>query len=304
MKIRAPRTLMRHVVPKGYVAIDGASLTVVHAGEDWFDVHIVAWSRGKLALPEKPVGAQVDLEMDILAKYAEQRARLGVSAAGPGEGTVPLQGLSTVPEALADIAAGRFVVVVDDEARENEGDLVMAAEFVTPEAVNFCAREGRGLVCCALSPGLVDRFGLPPMVAEAENRSRFGTAFTIPVEAATGVSTGISAQDRARTVRILADANATRADIVTPGHVFPLRARAGGVLERAGHTEASVDLAVLAGLAPAAMVCEVLNDDGTMARQPDLEAFALRHGLRMVSVEAIAAWRRAIEAPSARQAVG
>lgn len=304
MKVQAPRTLMRYVAPKGYVAIDGASLTVVHTGEDWFDVHIVAWSRGKLALSEKPAGARVNLEVDILAKYAEQRARQGDPATGPRAGPLVKTGLSTVPEALADIAAGRFVIVVDDEGRENEGDLVMAAEFVTPEAVNFCAQAGRGLICCALSPGLVDRFGLPPMVPEAENRSRFGTAFTIPVEAAAGVTTGISAQDRARTIRTLADGNATRADIVTPGHVFPLRARAGGVLERAGHTEASVDLAVLAGLTPAAMVCEILNDDGTMARHPDLEAVAWRHGLRMVSVEAIAAFRRATEAPSARQAAG
>jgi riboflavin synthase alpha subunit len=304
MKVGAPRAHMRHVAPKGYIAIDGASLTVVHRGDDWFDVCIVAWSRGKLALPAKLVGARVNLEVDILAKYAEQRERAGGSGSTWQARASPPTGLTSVREAIAEIAAGRFVVVVDDEDRENEGDLVMAAEFVTPEAVNFCAKEGRGLVCCAMHPGLLDRFGLPLMVAEAENRSGFGTAFTVSVEAAAGVATGISAHDRARTIRTLIDPAATRADVVTPGHVFPLRARAGGVLERSGHTEASVDLAALAGLVPAAMICEVLNDDGTMARLPDLEAFALRHGLRMVSVSGIAAFRRAIETPSARQAAG
>lgn len=304
LKVQAPRALMRYVAPKGYVAIDGASLTVVHTGEDWFDVQIVAWSRGKLALPEKPAGARVNLEVDILAKYAEQRARQGDRAPLTQAGLIPLKGLSTVPEALADLAAGRFVIVVDDEGREDEGDLVMAAEFVTPEAVNFCAQEGRGLICCALSSRLVDRFLLAPMVPETENGSRFGTAFTISVEAASGVTTGISAQDRARTIRTLIDPRSTRADIVTPGHVFPLRAREGGVLERAGHTEASVDLATLAGLAPAAMICEILNDDGTMARRRDLEAFACRHGLGIVSVQAIADFRRAREAPPTRLAAG
>ena len=304
VKVRAPLALMRHVAPKGYIAIDGASLTVVHRGVDWFDVCIVAWSRGKLALPAKPVGARVNLEVDILAKYAEQRERAGAGRPALQTWRGALPGPASAREAIAEIQAGRFVAVVDDQDRENEGDLVMAAEFVTPEAVNFCAKEGRGLVCCAMSPALLDRFGLPLMVPEAENRSVFGTAFTVSVEAASGVTTGISAHDRARTIRTLIDPAATRADIVTPGHVFPLRARAGGVLERAGHTEASVDLAALAGLAPAAMICEVLNDDGTMARLPDLEAFALRHGLRTVSVSEIAAFRRAMEMRSARQAAG
>lgn len=304
MKVRAPHGLMRHIVSKGYISIDGASLTVVHVGDDWFDVCIVAWSREKLALPAKLAGARVNLEVDILAKYAEQRERTGGSRPALHAPGVPLPGLASVRGAIAEIAAGRFVIVVDQADRENEGDLVMAAEFVTPEAVNFCAKEGRGLVCCAMDSGLLDHIGLPLMVGEAENHSAFGTAFTVSVEAASGVSTGISAHDRARTIHTLIDPAATRADIVTPGHVFPLRARAGGVLERAGHTEASVDLARLAGLAPAAMICEVLNDDGTMARLPDLEAFAACHGLRMVSVEAIAAYRRAIESPSTLQAAG
>jgi 3,4-dihydroxy 2-butanone 4-phosphate synthase/3,4-dihydroxy 2-butanone 4-phosphate synthase/GTP cyclohydrolase II len=304
MKFRAPRELMPYLAPKGYVAIDGASLTIVHTGEDWFDVQFVAWSRGKLALPAKPPSARVNLEVDILAKYAERRERLRGTRALPQVEAMPPPGLASVPEALAEIRAGHFVVVVDDESRENEGDLVMAAEFVTSEALNFCISEGRGLVCCAMSSDLVDRFGLPPMVPESENGSRHGTAFTVSVDAAAGVTTGISAADRARTIRTLIDPDATSAGLVSPGHVFPLRARAGGVLERAGHTEASVEIAILAGLAPAAMICEILNEDGSMARLRDLEAFALRHGLRIVSVEAIAQFRRASQQPQSRRATG
>jgi 3,4-dihydroxy-2-butanone 4-phosphate synthase len=211
--------------------------------------------------------------------------------------------LASIPEALAAFRAGRFLIVVDDEDRENEGDLAIAADFVTPEAVNFCAREGRGLICCAMAGDLIDRFGLPLMVPEEENRSGFGTAFTVSVEAAEGVTTGISAHDRARTIRTLIDPRATRADIVTPGHVFPLRARPRGVLERGGQTEAGVDLARLAGLTPAAMICEVMNDDGTMARLPDLEIFARRFGLKIVTVKSIADWRRATE-PQRLRATG
>lgn len=212
--------------------------------------------------------------------------------------------LVPVPDALAAMARGEFLIVVDDEDRENEGDLVLAAEFVTPAAVNFCAREGRGLVCCAMAGELIDRFALPLMVPENENRSGFGTAFTVSVEAADGVTTGISAFDRAHTIRTLVNPKATASDIVTPGHVFPLRARDGGVLERGGQTEAGVDLARLAGLVPAAMICEVMRDDGAMARLPDLVDFAARHRLKIVSVAAIADYRRAIEAPHRMRAAG
>jgi 3,4-dihydroxy-2-butanone 4-phosphate synthase len=210
--------------------------------------------------------------------------------------------LATVTEALEAFSRGEFLIVVDDEDRENEGDLVIAAEFVTPEAVNFCAREGRGLICCAMEGRLIDKFGLPQMVPEKDNRSGFGTAFTISVEAAEGVTTGISAFDRAHTIRTLIDPRATRDDIVTPGHVFPLRARDGGVLERGGQTEASVDLARLSGLLPAAMICEVMKDDGSMARLPDLEVFAERHKIKIVSVAAIADYRRESERPRLRAA--
>lgn len=210
--------------------------------------------------------------------------------------------LASVPAALASLRAGEFLIVVDDEDRENEGDLVIAADFVTPSAVNFCAREGRGLVCCAMAGQLIDKFGLPLMVPEEANRSGFGTAFTVSVEAARGVTTGISAFDRAHTIRTLIDPKAARTDIVTPGHVFPLRARDGGVLERGGQTEASVDLAVIAGLTPAAMICEVMNDDGSMARLPDLQIFAERWGLKIVTVKAIADYRRAVEPQQLRAA--
>ncbi|MCA8889418.1 MAG: 3,4-dihydroxy-2-butanone-4-phosphate synthase [Parvularculaceae bacterium] len=207
--------------------------------------------------------------------------------------------IASVPEAITAFKTGQTVIIVDDEDRENEGDLVIAADFVTPEAVNFFAKEGRGLICCAMAGDLIDKFALQMMVPQKENRSGFGTAFTVSVEAADGVTTGISAHDRAHTIRTLIDPKATRADIVTPGHTFPLRAVDGGVLERGGQTEASVDLAKLAGLTPAAMICEVMNDDGSMARLPDLTVFARRHDLKIISVKALADYRRANETVSA-----
>lgn len=212
--------------------------------------------------------------------------------------------IASVPEAVAAFKTGEKVIIVDDENRENEGDLAIAADFVTPEAVNFFAREGRGLICCAMAPAMIDRLGLPLMVPQSENRSGFGTAFTVSVEAAEGVTTGISAFDRAHTIRTLIHPETTRADIVTPGHTFPLRAAEDGVLERGGQTEASVDLAKLAGLTPAAMICEVMNDDGTMARLPDLVEFAQRHGLKIISVRALADYRRARECAGPLRATG
>lgn len=199
--------------------------------------------------------------------------------------------LASIREAVAAFATGETVIIVDDEDRENEGDLAIAAEFVTPEAVNFFAREGRGLICCAMAPELIDKFALPMMVPQEENRSGFGTAFTVSVEAARGVTTGISAHDRAHTIRTLIDPRSGPDDVVMPGHTFPLRANPDGVLARGGQTEAGVDLARLSGLAPAAMICEVMNDDGSMARFPDLEHFAGRHGLKIISVEALRAFR-------------
>jgi 3,4-dihydroxy 2-butanone 4-phosphate synthase/GTP cyclohydrolase II len=190
--------------------------------------------------------------------------------------------IAPVPELVAELAAGRMVILVDEEDRENEGDLVLAAEHVTPAAINFMARHGRGLICLTLTRERCERLQLPPMAAR--NGTRHGTAFTVSIEAAEGVSTGISAADRARTVQAAVARDAGAADLVQPGHVFPLLAQDGGVLMRAGHTEAGCDLARMAGLEPAAVICEVMKDDGTMARLPDLQAFALEHGLKIGTI--------------------
>ena len=196
---------------------------------------------------------------------------------------------ASVEEAVEEIRAGRMVVVVDDEDRENEGDLTLAAEFVTPEAINFMARFGRGLICLALTEERADYLRLAPMTSE--NTSRFGTAFTESIEAREGVTTGISAADRAHTIRVVIDPSSTAHDLARPGHVFPLRARKGGVLVRAGQTEASVDLARMAGLVSAGVICEIMNEDGTMARIPDLIAFCATHGLKMLTVASLIRYR-------------
>jgi 3,4-dihydroxy 2-butanone 4-phosphate synthase / GTP cyclohydrolase II len=195
----------------------------------------------------------------------------------------------TVPEALEEFSQGRIIVVVDDEDRENEGDLTLAAEFVTPEAINFMAKHGRGLICLTLTEERADHMRLNPMTQA--NTSRFGTAFTESIEAKEGITTGISARDRAHTIRVAIDPRSTARDLARPGHVFPLRAREGGVLVRAGQTEASVDLARMAGLKPAGVICEIMNDDGTMARVPDLVKFCELHGLKMVTVADLIRYR-------------
>src|SRR5437588_6728623 len=200
---------------------------------------------------------------------------------------------ATIEEALDDIRQGKMVVVVDDPNRENEGDLTMAAQFVTPEAINFMAKEGRGLICLALTGERCDELGLDLMAAK--NESAFETAFTVSIEARTGVSTGISAADRARTIQVAIDPKTSPRELVQPGHVFPLKARSGGVLERVGQTEAAVDLARLAGLIPAGVICEIMNDDGTMARVPDLARYCERHRLKMVTVADLVAYRRRTE---------
>ena len=200
---------------------------------------------------------------------------------------------STIEEAIDDIRAGRMVVVCDDEDRENEGDLTMAAQFVTPEAINFMAKEGRGLICLALTGERCEELGLDLMAAK--NESPFETAFTVSVEAREGVTTGISAADRAHTIQVAIDPDSAPRDLVQPGHVFPLKAKDGGVLERAGQTEASVDLARLAGLHPSGVICEIMNDDGTMARVPDLVPYCEKHGLLMITVADLIAYRRRTE---------
>jgi len=196
---------------------------------------------------------------------------------------------NTIEEGIADIRSGKMVILVDDEDRENEGDLTMAAEAVTPEAINFMAKYGRGLICLSLTPERVETLQLPMMTTD--NTSQFGTAFTISIEARKGVTTGISAADRATTIRTAIDPAKGAADLARPGHVFPLRARPGGVLQRAGQTEGSVDLARLAGLYPAGIICEVMNDDGTMARVPELTEFAGKFGLKIITVKDLIAYR-------------
>ncbi len=190
--------------------------------------------------------------------------------------------IAPIPELVAEMAAGRMVILVDEEERENEGDLVLAAEHVTPQAINFMARFGRGLICLTLTRDRCERLHLPPMTHR--NGGRHGTPFTVSIEAAEGVSSGISAADRARTVQAAVARDARPSDLVQPGHIFPLQARDGGVLMRAGHTEAGCDLARMAGLEPAAVICEVMKDDGTMARLPDLELFAAEHGLKIGTI--------------------
>ncbi|MDC0748480.1 3,4-dihydroxy-2-butanone-4-phosphate synthase [Polyangium mundeleinium] len=199
--------------------------------------------------------------------------------------------LSRVNRALDEIRSGRMVILVDDEDRENEGDLCMAAERVSPEAINFMAKHGRGLICLTLEEEQVDRLELPMMSAPGRGGPPLGTAFTVSIEARTGVTTGISAADRARTIQVAIQPDARPTDLVTPGHVFPLRARRGGVLVRTGQTEGSVDLARLAGLRAAGVICEIMNDDGTMARMPDLERFAAQHELVILSVADLIQYR-------------
>jgi 3,4-dihydroxy 2-butanone 4-phosphate synthase/GTP cyclohydrolase II len=197
---------------------------------------------------------------------------------------------TTVEDALDDIRRGRMVVVCDDENRENEGDLTLAAQFATPETINFMAKEGRGLICLSLTPERCDELALNLMAAK--NEAPLQTAFTVSVEARHGVTTGISAADRAHTIQVAIDPHSSPTDLVQPGHLFPLKAKDGGVLERAGQTEAAVDLARLAGLNPAGVICEIMNDDGTMARVPDLVSYCERHGLKMITVADLIAYRR------------
>ena len=209
---------------------------------------------------------------------------------------------SSIPEAIEDFRAGRMLVIVDDEDRENEGDVTIAAEKITPDVINFMAKHARGLICLSLSAEICDALHLPQM--SSRNTSRLGTAFTESIEAAEGVTTGISAADRARTIQVAIDPSSKPTDLVRPGHVFPLRAREGGVLVRAGQTEAVVDLARLAGLRPGGVICEIMNDDGSMARVPHLKEFCAQHGLKMISVADLIRYRLQNERFVLRQSEG
>ncbi|MCW3065821.1 MAG: 3,4-dihydroxy-2-butanone 4-phosphate synthase [Solirubrobacterales bacterium] len=223
--------------------------------------------------------------------YERPEAESRHQSAGPDAPRSTLQSpFATIEEAIEDIRQGKMVVVVDDPDRENEGDLTIAAQFATPEAINFMATHGRGLICLALTPDRCDELGLDLMAAK--NESSFRTAFTVSVEAREGVTTGISAHDRAHTIQVAIDPKSRPHDLVQPGHIFPLKAKPGGVLERTGQTEAGVDLARLAGVIPAAVICEVMNDDGTMARVPDLVPYCQRHAIKLVTVADLIAYRR------------
>jgi 3,4-dihydroxy 2-butanone 4-phosphate synthase/GTP cyclohydrolase II len=214
-------------------------------------------------------------------------------AANPSPVDELKRAISPIPEIIEEAREGRMFILVDEEDRENEGDLVIPAQFATPEKVNFMARYGRGLICLALTPERTEALGLDPMTPR--NQTRMGTAFTVSIEAREGVSTGISAHDRALTIATAIDPTKDRSDIVSPGHVFPLTARDGGVLVRAGHTEASVDIARQAGLNPSAVICEIMNDDGTMSRLPELVAFAQFHNLKIGAIDELIAYRRVHE---------
>ena len=209
------------------------------------------------------------------------------------EGKHTMTAVSTIPEILADIKAGKMVIITDAEDRENEGDLVMAAQFVTPQAINFMIKHARGLVCLPMNDELVDRLRLPQMTQK--NGAQYGTNFTVSIEAAEGISTGISAADRAHTIQTAVSPEVQPEDIVQPGHIFPLRSQKGGVLVRAGHTEAAVDLAQMSGLMPAGVICEILNDDGTMARMPELMKFAEEHGIKIGTIADLIEYRSRTE---------
>lgn len=202
--------------------------------------------------------------------------------------------LSSIDEILSDFKKGRFVILVDDENRENEGDLVIAADFITSEAVNFMAKEARGLICLSLTAEQIERLKLPMMYSKEHQRGPTQTAFTYSIEASSGVTTGISAADRAHTIKVSSRLTAKPEDVICPGHIFPLKAHPKGVLGRAGHTEASVDLAILSGLTPASVICEVINDDGSMARLPDLVQFAEKHQIKIGTINDLIEFRKSI----------
>lgn len=204
-------------------------------------------------------------------------------------------GLSSIKDLIKDLKLGKMILLVDDEDRENEGDLVLASDFVTAEAINFMITKARGLVCLAMSPEHIERLQLPLMVSEAHNHSPNKTAFTVSIEAARGVSTGISAADRALTIQVAANPQSSPKDIHIPGHIFPIKAKPGGVLERQGHTEGSVDLVRLAGLNSAAVICEVMNEDGTMARLADIKEFARKYNLKIGSIADLVIYRKEIQ---------
>ena len=308
LRFRLPDDLLPYVVERGSIAIEGVSLTVADVapdGGDWFEVSLIPETLERTTLggleagrpgqhrmrrPRPLRGAHAAYRVTI-HKGSDRMTKEHVTPDTPT--SQPTRPFSTIEEAIEDLRRGRMIVVCDGEDRENEGDLVLPAQFATPEAVNFMAKEGRGLICLALTPERCDELGLDLMAAK--NESPLETAFTVTIEAAEGVTTGISAHDRARTIQVAIDPHAKPDDLRQPGHVFPLKAKEGGVLERTGHTEASIDFARLAGLIPAGVICEIMNEDGTMARVPDLVPYCERHDLKLVTVADLISYRRRTE---------
>jgi 3,4-dihydroxy 2-butanone 4-phosphate synthase/GTP cyclohydrolase II len=287
----APEAVLRYCVEKGSICVDGISLTVVSVGDASFTVSILPQTRANTNLGGLREGSRVNLEADVIAKYVERLLEPRVAETFlRGAQEMPF---SPIEEIIEDIKLGKMVIVCDDEDRENEGDLTMAAELVTADDINFMASHGRGLICLPMAGEIVDRLEIPAMVTH--NASRMGTAFTASIEAKEGITTGISAADRAHTCRVAVDDATGPEDLVMPGHVFPLRAKPGGVLQRAGQTEAAVDLARLAGMKPAGVICEIMKEDGTMARVPDLEKFSKEHDIKLVTVAQIIEYRHAYE---------
>ncbi|WP_186304482.1 3,4-dihydroxy-2-butanone-4-phosphate synthase [Kocuria palustris] len=306
LRIGIPAQIAGLLAQKGAIAVDGVSLTVTAVSpapqqtgraarldQHWFEIGLIPATLAATGLGQKSRGDRVNLETDVMAKYAARLSSFRVAPASWSDAAADRDeiALDTVEEAVRQIRSGGAVVVVDDEDRENEGDLVFAAVHATPELVGFTVRWSSGVLCVPLTGQRADELGLPPMTAVNEDAK--GTAYTVTCDARDVVSTGISAQDRATTARVLASPASTAADLTRPGHVLPLRAAAGGVLERRGHTEAAVDLCRLAGLPQAGVIAELVHDDGSMQRLPDLRGFATRHRLPLISIDDLARRLRA-----------
>lgn len=286
VRVAVPQPLAPYIAVKGSIAVDGVSLTVTAVNPAaevpaWFEVGLIPETLRATTLGQREAGARVNLEVDVMAKYARRLAEYAVHPAAPAVRLDP------VDTAVAALAAGRAVVVVDDEDRENEGDLVFAAQHATQQLMGFTIRHSSGVVCVPMTERRADALDLPPMTAHNEDAK--GTAYTVTCDARHGITTGISAADRALTARLLAEPAAGAADLTRPGHILPLRAVPGGVRSRPGHTEASVDLARLAGCEPVGVIAEIVDDGGQPLRAPALREFADRHGLAMISIEDLAA---------------
>lgn len=302
LRMALPGSLAALLVPQGSITVDGVSLTVSSVGEDWFEVSLIPETLASTTLGAAQPGTAVNLETDILLRHVQRIAQQPGSHSGCDiEGAYLWQdtegpsaiGVSTIEQALTALRAGRPVLVADDEDRENEGDIILSAALATPEWISWTVAHSSGLLCAPMTQAIADRLELPMMVQHNEDVR--GTAYTVTVDAASGVSTGISASDRARTLRVLADPDSTPGDLRRPGHVLPLRAVAGGVLARAGHTEAGVDLMRLAGLPEIAVIAEVVDADGGMMRLPALLELGARENIPVITIEQLIAHRRTTE---------